>query len=606
DAGAGSAGGGAASSLARGVGVFSEADVYGMFRTRPWDRSLLHAPGAALLFASPGNITSGVSLEAFRAWAGDPKNLLVLAGYQVRGTLGARLEAIQNQGLQSQSLYRGGGGGGGVSAATVDVPNVPCTASGGGGGGGGGSGSSRVEVRCRIKMLAFSAHADLRGLLGLVRRCGPRAVVLVHGQREPMEFLRARIENHLGIECHAPPTGTTVSISPRRAVPLGVRPQLVSTATCAAGVLAAQSVRMAQAAASPRLYGMSEWRRRRAAGGLSEDGAAGTSRGGVNEDDDSGNHITFENECTADGLLSDPWVNIHRLRPQPMTSLPLSGVIVARVVPNGSQLQPGATAAAAAAAAPSSQPQHPEVVTAAARGGATQLTLTDSNTAAKVLLQAHHAKQQQVTPVSLYNLTYGCTYVVRLPSPLRSNAAPAAEHVPGPDVAEAAAAAAVAVDRLAATATADVLARARAVVSAEVGGYAASRRLQVEMATTTLSFGTFRAQLSVVSDPEFKFLDLMPPHQHIPEGIVTDSPEGSQAGEHQRAAGRDGGGDDGGGDAGDVGGGGCGGDGGGHRSAEDRCRLLLRISCKWSASEDAVASRCLHALRNEFGIADSH
>lgn len=47
-----------------------------------------------------------------------------------------------------------------------------------------------MEVRCRIKMLAFSAHADLRGLLGLVRRTAPGAVVLVHGQREPMEFLR--------------------------------------------------------------------------------------------------------------------------------------------------------------------------------------------------------------------------------------------------------------------------------------------------------------------------------------------------------------------------------------------------------------------------------
>lgn len=43
------------------------------------------APGPAVLFASPGNLTSGVSLEAFRAWAGSARNLLVLAGYQVRG-----------------------------------------------------------------------------------------------------------------------------------------------------------------------------------------------------------------------------------------------------------------------------------------------------------------------------------------------------------------------------------------------------------------------------------------------------------------------------------------------------------------------------------------
>lgn len=76
-------------------------------------------------------------------------------------------------------------------AATVDVPST----GGGGGaaeavGGGGGGNGGKVEVRCRVETLAFSAHADLRGLVGLVRGCRPRAVVLVHGQPGPMEFLR--------------------------------------------------------------------------------------------------------------------------------------------------------------------------------------------------------------------------------------------------------------------------------------------------------------------------------------------------------------------------------------------------------------------------------
>ncbi len=72
----------------------------------------------------------------------------------------------------------------------MDVPSA-----GGGGGGGGadaasGGNGGKVEVRCRVETLAFSAHADLRGLVGLVRGCRPRAVVLVHGQPGPMEFLR--------------------------------------------------------------------------------------------------------------------------------------------------------------------------------------------------------------------------------------------------------------------------------------------------------------------------------------------------------------------------------------------------------------------------------
>ncbi|GLI59847.1 hypothetical protein VaNZ11_001835 [Volvox africanus] len=582
-ANAGSAGGGVANSLAEGVGVFSEADVYGMFRTRPWDRSLLHAHGAALLFASPGSITSGVSLEAFRAWSADPKNLLVLAGYQVRGTLGARLEAMQSQG-QNQHQYRGGGGGGGgggASAATVDVPNVQGAATGGGGGG-----SSRVEVRCRIKMLAFSAHADLRGLLGLVRRCAPRAVVLVHGQREPMEFLRGRIENHLGIECHAPPTGTTVTISPRRAVPLGVRPQLMSTAVCAAGLLAAQSMRMAHGAAvsaPPSIFATSALGEYRVAEGPANSGATGV----VREGDDGGNRVACVPEYTTDGDLNDPWVNIHRLRPQPMTALPLSGIVVARVVQDGSQLQPGippaAPAAAAAPAAPLSQPQ--VVVATTAGNAATQLTLTDSSTAAKVLLQAHQAKQQHVTPVTVYDITYGCNYAVRFPTPHRTGPASTAKDDLRPDAAT----------------TSAAFARAHAVVAAAVGGYAATRRLQLDVSTMTLRFGTFQAQLTVVSDPDPRFMSTAP-RQEAPMSF-----SGGQVGGEERRQGRalDGGSGVRGGDDASVGG--DGGDGGvwGHNNGDD-CphQLQLRICCRWSASEEAIASRCLQALRGEFGVVD--
>lgn len=48
------------------------------------------APGPAVLFASPGMLHTGVSLEAFRAWAGGANNLVVLPGYQVAGKLRLR------------------------------------------------------------------------------------------------------------------------------------------------------------------------------------------------------------------------------------------------------------------------------------------------------------------------------------------------------------------------------------------------------------------------------------------------------------------------------------------------------------------------------------
>ena len=43
----------------------------------------LHPQGPCVLFATPGMLHGGASLEAFKAWAGNPLNLVILPGYQV-------------------------------------------------------------------------------------------------------------------------------------------------------------------------------------------------------------------------------------------------------------------------------------------------------------------------------------------------------------------------------------------------------------------------------------------------------------------------------------------------------------------------------------------
>lgn len=57
----------------------------------------MNAPGPCVLFATPGMLHGGTSLDAFEAWAGGANNLVVLPGYQVAGTLGGRLQAGQRQ-----------------------------------------------------------------------------------------------------------------------------------------------------------------------------------------------------------------------------------------------------------------------------------------------------------------------------------------------------------------------------------------------------------------------------------------------------------------------------------------------------------------------------
>ena len=46
--------------------------------------------------------------------------------------------------------------------------------------------------------MSFSAHADAKGILQVVKQCGPpRTVVLVHGERSRMEFMREKIKRYV-------------------------------------------------------------------------------------------------------------------------------------------------------------------------------------------------------------------------------------------------------------------------------------------------------------------------------------------------------------------------------------------------------------------------
>lgn len=48
-----------------------------------FDRSLINAPGPCVLFATPGMISGGFSLEVFKQWAPDAGNLVTLPGYVI-------------------------------------------------------------------------------------------------------------------------------------------------------------------------------------------------------------------------------------------------------------------------------------------------------------------------------------------------------------------------------------------------------------------------------------------------------------------------------------------------------------------------------------------
>ena len=105
-------------------------------------KATLHAPGACVLFATPGMLTAGLALEAFKVWAGDPANMVLVPGYCVQGTLGAKVQS-------------------GATQVEVEGRSLP--------------------VRCKVSQASFSAHADAKGILLLIRTVQPRCVMLVHG-----------------------------------------------------------------------------------------------------------------------------------------------------------------------------------------------------------------------------------------------------------------------------------------------------------------------------------------------------------------------------------------------------------------------------------------
>lgn len=135
-------------------------------------------PGPMVLFASPGMLHAGTSLQVFKKWCHDPKNMVILPGYCVAGTVGAKVLA-------------------GEKCIQVD----PYT---------------RIDINLQVKNLSFSAHADAKGIIQLVRTCEPQNVMLVHGEKAKMAILKKQLQSEMGIPTFDPANGEVIWIGDSR------------------------------------------------------------------------------------------------------------------------------------------------------------------------------------------------------------------------------------------------------------------------------------------------------------------------------------------------------------------------------------------------------
>merc|ERR1711871_1110690 len=118
---------------------------------RPFDRSMADVDTPMVVFATPGTLHAGLSFDLFKRWAPDPRNMVIIPGYCVVGTVGNKL----------------------LASKTTNEPFKVETE----------KGLPPLQVNCQVRHLSFSAHADAKGIMTLIRQCQPRNVLLVHGDK---------------------------------------------------------------------------------------------------------------------------------------------------------------------------------------------------------------------------------------------------------------------------------------------------------------------------------------------------------------------------------------------------------------------------------------
>lgn len=109
------------------------------------------------IIASSGMLTGGASVEYAKALASGRDNAIFLSGYQDAESPGRRLQALQ----QGDELTFADG--------------------------------ASVTVKCRVQRFHLSAHSDQGQLISMIKQASPKAIALMHGEREAIQALRSKL-----------------------------------------------------------------------------------------------------------------------------------------------------------------------------------------------------------------------------------------------------------------------------------------------------------------------------------------------------------------------------------------------------------------------------
>ncbi|CAJ1397437.1 unnamed protein product [Effrenium voratum] len=127
----------------------------------------------AVVLAGPAMLDGGSSLELFKALAPDSKNLVVIPGYCLPGTVGNLVQAKTRK---------------------IQLDD------------------KEIHVRCEVETVVHSDHADSRGISELISQAAPKQVVLVHGGESLMKTFLPIVKKRLRVPCHSPAVGEAVEL----------------------------------------------------------------------------------------------------------------------------------------------------------------------------------------------------------------------------------------------------------------------------------------------------------------------------------------------------------------------------------------------------------
>ncbi|XP_055908956.1 integrator complex subunit 11 isoform X3 [Eupeodes corollae] len=151
-----------------------EGEAFEFKHIKSFHRSYTDDPEPMVVLATNGMLQAGLSMQIFKEWAHDEKNLLILPDICEKGTLGHKIMS---------------------GAREIQFRN-----------------NEIIKVLLQVEQMDFDAVADLNGIMELIKMCDPKSVLLVHGERDKLQEMKRLIVDTLEVDCYIPEIGETCVI----------------------------------------------------------------------------------------------------------------------------------------------------------------------------------------------------------------------------------------------------------------------------------------------------------------------------------------------------------------------------------------------------------